>query len=495
MNCKKKTTADKRRWGIRWLFLSLILISTYGCKGSEDDKVEVAPYNPNQPIEVTDFFPKEGNVKTQLILYGSNFGTEVDSIKVTIGGIKAPVVSAKGDAIYCMVPRGAYEGTIKLTIGKQTITVDKKFQYAKSMAVSTLCGEVDEKGRYDIKDGTFDDCGGFAEPTWFSFDPKNHNILYLAQDYGKPIRIFDLQNKTVKTGQSTGTAGLNRMRTITWTLDGDTMIVANDAGNEGGTTNVFLTRKGNFRDAQILSRGKQCNGSFIHPIDSALYYNSFAMGEVYRYDIQKWGVDRSEKKDFLFTIQDREWEFNMVVHPSGNYAYIVVINRNYILRVNYNKKRRSFDNPYIICGWPGSAGWVDKFGTNARLDHPYQGVFVKNPEYVKDGKEDVYDFYFCDRFNHCIRILTPDGLVTTFAGRGSASLDGNPYGYIDGDLRQEARFDQPCALAYDEASNTFYVGDASNHRIRTIKMEYRDNDTDEGETEGGETTDSELANK
>ena len=483
-----KTTEKDKGWNIRWLLLSLILICAFGCKGEEKEDAMEEAYDPNKPIEVTDFFPKEGNVKTQLILYGSNFGTEPDSIRVTIGGKKAPVISAKGDVVYCMVPRGAYEGTIKMTIGKQSITVAEKFQYARSMAVSTLCGEVDEKGNYDIKDGTFDNCGGFAEPTWFSFDPKNPSILYLTQDNGKPMRIFDLKNQTVKTGQSTGSAGLGRMRTITWTLDGDTMIVANDDGSENGTSNVFMTRKNNFKDAQILSRGKQCNGSAIHPIDSALYYNCFAMGEVYRYDIQKWGVNHSEKKEFLFTIQDMNWEFYTIIHPTGNYAYFVVVNRHYILRANYNKKRRRFDTPYVICGWPGAAGWDDKFGTNARLSTPYQGVFVKNPTYVKEGKEDIYDFYFCDRNNHCIRILTPDGLVTTFAGRGSASLDGNPYGYIDGDLREEARFNQPSALAYDEETNTFYVGDVNNHRIRTIKMEYTDKDTSgKGEeTEGGD---------
>ena len=47
----------------------------------------------------------------------------------------------------------------------------------------------------------------------------------------------------------------------------------------------------------------------------------------------------------------------------------------------------------------------------------------------------------------CIRKITPQGKVSTFAGRGSASLNGNPWGYVDGDLRQEARFDRPKGIA------------------------------------------------
>ncbi len=73
---------------------------------------------------------------------------------------------------------------------------------------------------------------GVAEPTWFSFDPKDYpNTLYLAQDNGKPLRLFDLKNKKISTGLRTSGV-LGRMRTITWTVDGDTMIIANDGEEE-----------------------------------------------------------------------------------------------------------------------------------------------------------------------------------------------------------------------------------------------------------------------
>lgn len=92
------------------------------------------------------------------------------------------------------------------------------------------------------------------------------------------------------------------------------------------------------------------------------------------------------------------------------------------------------------------------------MNSPYQGVFVKNPEYVKANKSDVYDFYFTDSGNHCVRVLTPEGVVTTYAGRGSANLNNEAKGYVDGTLRGEARFNNPRGLAYDEQNNVFYVG-------------------------------------
>ena len=83
-------------------------------------------------------------------------------------------------------------------------------------------------------------------------------------------------------------------------------------------------------------------------------------------------------------------------------------------------------------------------------------------------KKDEYDFYFCDQRNHCIRKMTPEGRVSTFAGRPNGE---GKEGYNDGDLRHEARFSRPTSIVYDEKRECFYVGDVDNHRIRKIAME------------------------
>ena len=41
----------------------------------------------------------------------------------------------------------------------------------------------------------------------------------------------------------------------------------------------------------------------------------------------------------------------------------------------------------------------------------------------------------------------------------------------DGELKTEARFDNPCGIAYDEETQTFYIADRENHSIRTISIE------------------------
>ena len=477
MKCKTKRNDLKK---CLWVLLILFAACFYGCK---DDDVSVTPYDPSKPVEVTDFTPKSGGGKTRMIIYGSNFGTDTSIASVKIGGKDAPVINVKGNCLYCMVPTKCYEGTLEVTIGNETIIASEKFTYERQMVVSTLYGDTRENdGDCDVADEYFDESFGKAhgvkEPTWFSFDPKNYpNILYLAQDNGKPLRILDLKEQKISTGLATGTAGTGRFRTIDWTQSGDTMIIANDGGSGGSddqtvTSSIFVTRANDFKNPQVLALGKQCNGSAVHPKNFELYYNSYTKGDLYRYDFNKWGVNQSmEHREFLCTIQDNSWEFNIVMHPSGDYAYIVVINQHYIMRMNYNWDTKKFGTPYLVCGAVGSSGWEDKVGTNARLSSPYQGVFVKNEEYAKEGKEDQYDFYFCDSGNQAVRILTPDGLVTTFAGRGSLGVNSDAHGYIDGALRDEARFHNPRALAYDSINNVFYVGDMDNHRIRKIALE------------------------
>ncbi len=458
-----------------WITVALTFCFV-SCKDDAIDKPE-KPYDPTQSVAVTDFMPKSGGANEQMIIYGSNFGNDASIVHVYIGGQEAVVIGVKNEVLYCLIPRQADEGTVEVQVGEgdntsAIATIDLKLDYIKRTLVSTLCGEVDEEGEYETKDGTFDDCGGFFNPSWFSFDPQSPNLLYMVQDgvEGGDVRLLDMEAETVTTPITRAMGNWGRMRSINWTLDGEYMIISNDQGNEDGISTSILSRANYFQDPQILTSYKQCNGAAIHPVNGELYFNSYEKGQFFRFDLDEYfdrglGVKAYEE---LFKIQDNSWEFNVRIHPSGNYAYIVVINQHYILRTNYNWDTKKFTSPFVVCGEARSADWVDGAGTSARLNNPYQGVFVKNEDYVAQGKEDVYDFYFTERGNHDIRILTPEGKVTTYAGRGSENVNSFAYGYIDGGLRDEARFNGPEALAYDEENKIFYIGDCKNHVIRTI---------------------------
>jgi hypothetical protein len=160
----------------------------------------------------------------------------------------------------------------------------------------------------------------------------------------------------------------------------------------------------------------------------------------------------------------------MFRHPDELYVYMTGFNGIY--RSAYDKAKKELVSPALHVGEiNGGGGYTDAPGSSARFNRPRQGVFVKNEEYVAQGKTDVYDFYVCDTWNHCIRKVTPDGEVSTFAGRGSMGADGQVLGWIDGEARETARFNAPTGICYDEEEEIFYVADNGNKRIRTISVE------------------------
>ncbi|MFZ4261770.1 IPT/TIG domain-containing protein [Sphingobacterium sp. HJSM2_6] len=467
-------------WSLRillWTIMSLCL-SLWGCKDEPAGKTEATPFDPNQPVVVSDFMPKTGGMGQRLVIYGKNFGDDPSKVQVFIGGKEAVVINTAGESIYCLVPKQAFSGDIEVRVGDQDKVIGKSgqaFNYQRKLVVSTLLGYRNERGDEPWRDGKFEDndqnkmASGFWNPSFLKFDPANPKHLWVTFDGNNGLYLVNFEDSTVTKKRS----DFDRPRSVDFTLDHKYMIISEDRGGENDRSTYRLSREKNWTDLEVITRYKQCNGASIHPVNGEMYFNSYEKGQFFRFDLNKYFSDGLNDKEYeqLFVIHDPNWEYKIMIHPTGNYAYINVINQHYILRVDYNWEKKRFNQPYLVCGQLRGAGYTDGVGSSVRLNSPYQGVFVKNEEYVAAGKTDVYDFYFTDQMNHAIRKLTPEGSVTTFAGRGSSSINANPWGYVNGDLREEARFDRPSGIAYNEIEKAFYIGDQANRRFRKIALE------------------------
>lgn len=445
------------------VYATLLCLGIFtGCK---DDTDGLAKHDPKSPVEITDFTPKEGSVRTRMCISGKNFGNDASQISVKIGGQKAKVVGSNGELIYCLVPFRASEGTVEVFVGPDSAyaKASENFMYQKKTMVSTLCGYVDETGKKEVKDGSFETCG-FEGPMWLTIDPKNKNHIYMT-DGTVSIRLLDVEKDSVSTIMQKGQGNWTELRSIGFSAGGDSLFVANHQGADEAIAVSVLPRTHSFKRPQPVVYTRQNATCAAHPVNGELYYNSRSTGELMRYD---WETRKSE---ILYTLKNRDCLYFVFFHPTGNYAYITVTNKKLIMKAEYDWTNKTLKPANIFCGQEGVQGYTDGQGTNATLGNPYQGCFVKNDQYVKEGKEDVYDFYFCDEYAHAVRYVTPEGFVYTYAGRGSQGINSNPDGYVDGDLRQEARFKNPRGIAYDEDNKTFYIGDANNSRIRTIVVD------------------------
>ena len=102
-----------------------------------------------------------------------------------------------------------------------------------------------------------------------------------------------------------------------------------------------------------------------------------------------------------------------------------------------------------LAGAPGVPGSADGAAAQARFNAPF-GVAV-------DGTGATY---IADTQNHAIRLMAPDGTVSTYAGTAGAP------GFADG-TGAAARFNQPNGLAL-AANGTLYVADYGNACIRAV---------------------------
>ncbi len=95
----------------------------------------------------------------------------------------------------------------------------------------------------------------------------------------------------------------------------------------------------------------------------------------------------------------------------------------------------------------GGPGWQDRRGAEARFDGPIGLAF------------DARGLFVADAYNDRIRLVTPDGRVSTVAGRGTPGL-------VDG-AALDAAFDTPTGLALS-ANGSLFVADTGNDVVRRI---------------------------
>jgi sugar lactone lactonase YvrE len=136
----------------------------------------------------------------------------------------------------------------------------------------------------------------------------------------------------------------------------------------------------------------------------------------------------------------RFWEPQGIAYEASG-AVLIADTKNHRIR-------RLVGGQVTTLAGDGTAAFKEGVGAIAQFHSPTALALAANG-----------DLYVADTGNHRIRKITPQGLVSTFAGNGDA-------GKVDG-TGDNASFSSPSGLAF-AANGDLYVADTGNHSLRKI---------------------------
>ncbi|MFB8028663.1 MULTISPECIES: RICIN domain-containing protein [unclassified Streptomyces] len=119
---------------------------------------------------------------------------------------------------------------------------------------------------------------------------------------------------------------------------------------------------------------------------------------------------------------------------------------------NHRIRKVTPDGKISTAAGTGTAGFTGD-------DGPAASAQLRRPYAVAVDSEDT--LYITDGDNHRVRKVTADGIITTVAGTGSAGFSG------DGGPAVSAKLNLPLGVVVDSAG-TLYISDYNNHRVRKV---------------------------
>jgi len=402
-----------------WVFILLP-----GCK-----KTEPAPAL--TPV-ISSIVPMQDTVGAQIVINGSGFSTMASANTVTFGTVQATVISASENKLVVVVPAGASNAPISVSVNGTTGTS------VNSFTVTDLIQPLKVKSFSPLISGV----GYGVKITGTGFSANNSENTVTVNGVAATV-LTSSSTELLFSVPLTATTGK-----IVVTVNGKsvlsdsviTIITATITTIAGGAADRLSDGSGSsagfYGPAGIIGDG---NGNFyvadalnnkirkVTPDGVVTTYAGTGAAGSLNGDIS--GATFAQPNSFAFD-------------SHGNLFVSCNLNRN-IRRITPDGTVSTF------AGDPnGDKGNIDAVGTDARFGLPLGITIDKND-----------NIYVVDLLNNAIRKITPDGMVSTFAGGGAAGSKDSTGTF--------ASFNQPQSICVD-AHNNLYVVDLGNRKIRKI---------------------------
>lgn len=425
------------------MLLTLIHIGFTSCDNDDSKEITQIDINLLQPTVVT-YTPLEGGFSTELTIYGANLGTDINDIRVTVNGVDTPVKSSNGRIIKAVVPENSGSGKVKLYIKEKEFTFNQDFTYGYQSVVETYLGE----DKADV-DGDFSSAR-FKSPFYLLWD--ENNALYIVEEGSSNIdddaclRVAYNNNVTtlIKASES---PLFERLRGISFSKDQNTLFLCNDKNNNGLMGFGKMIRDSNgFSPVETIINDDKAIAGAVNPITDEVFVAFYDKARICKVGKNGEIIDKfviPGKKNMTFK--------DMIFSKDGKTLYISAAYRGHsIYKIEYDIDSGNFSDVKVLAGPNDNVvGNAEGVGVSARFNNPGQ------MDLDNEG-----NLYVADSNNHCIRKITPEGVVTTFAGV--------PGSYGNEDMGAlNSRFNRPegCKFGNDGA---LYIADKYNHRIRRI---------------------------
>jgi hypothetical protein len=429
------------------IFSLFVVPLFYSCK--KDSVInKQAPPPPPPTITVTGIKPDAGKHGDTIIITGTHFNLNPADDTVKFNGKTAVVQKASADTLFVIVPLGAGSGVVTVN---GIMVPGPAFSYTPVVMVSTFAG-----GQSGYLDGP-DSLARFNDPDAICFDPQG-NMYVDDGDY----RIRKIAGGLVSTLAGDGGSGYINGPDSLAEFFFATGIAADIHGN------VFVADDEAHRLREISGgmvstyAGTGVIGNQNGPVATAQFYGPVSLafdtqGNLFVVegdDLRKispsgivsafvgpTSIGVSGFMDGPDTTALFNNPIGLAIDVQGN-AYVADDN---------NKRIRKITPAGLVStlAGTGTQGFKDGQGDSAQF-YQLHGVAV-------DAQGNVYVTDW-----HCIRKITPSGVVSLFAGTYTP-------GFADGPAAT-ALFDFPVGLAFDAPGN-LYVADANNTRIRKITFE------------------------
>ena len=379
-----------------YVFMLFLCYLCFSCK--DNVVVRSAAYNPDQPVVFDSFTPEVGGMATRMILSGSNLGNDPKAIKVYFNNKPASVVGCDNGKVLVITPRQPGDSCIiSVVLGKDSVSLPKKFAYITRTVVSTVVGK---KGTTAFLAGSFSDAT-FGDVTYLSVDDE-YNLFVSHQNNPNCIILVSQQNQTVTQ------------------LVADTKPNAPSTDVTGKIVVVPLDNPEGYYEFDPLSQWAPRKRLILHPSleEQAAGHKDFVVN-AYKHSFAICMLDsmvylRSNRDGNLvkFNPKTRVGEFvgNVAAFNTDSYLIFDPVNKtkmyccatgqNCIYVYDVLTKLSS-----VYAGKLGQPGWKDGAKENAQFNSPRQMIMDADGNLV-----------IADVNNHCIRQISPQGVVTTVVG-------------------------------------------------------------------------------